>query len=60
MRGLLALPLLASGALAIWPLPVSYTSGNQVLWIDSNVRIAYSYASTVYLKHWALAKQELT
>ncbi|KAK3724408.1 Glucosamine-6-phosphate isomerase (Glucosamine-6-phosphate deaminase) (GNPDA) (GlcN6P deaminase) [Vermiconidia calcicola] len=46
MRGLLALPLLASGALAIWPLPVSYTSGNQVLWIDSNVRIAYSYAST--------------
>ncbi|KAK5168717.1 Glucosamine-6-phosphate isomerase (Glucosamine-6-phosphate deaminase) (GNPDA) (GlcN6P deaminase) [Saxophila tyrrhenica] len=34
--------IFATTALAIWPLPVSYTNGSETLWIDRNVRISYN------------------
>lgn len=47
MWGLRALPLLATGVLAIWPLPVSQTTGSDVLWIDDNVEFLYNGVSSV-------------
>jgi hexosaminidase len=47
MRSLKALLLLASSALAIWPLPVSYSNGSDVLWIDQNVKISYNGGASV-------------
>ncbi|WPH04861.1 putative cytochrome 52A4 [Acrodontium crateriforme] len=36
-----ALALFAGCASALWPLPVNYTSGHDVLWIDNNIKINY-------------------
>lgn len=47
MWPLLSLALFASCALAIWPLPVSYSNGTEVLWIDRNVKISYNGGSSV-------------
>ena len=47
MLGLRLIPFLATGALAIWPLPVSQSTGDGILWIDENVQIYYNGASTV-------------
>lgn len=33
-------------AAALWPLPVKYTSGSTVLWIDSNVKVDYENPDT--------------
>lgn len=47
MRTSLALSLFATTALAIWPLPVSYTNGSETLWIDQNVKISYNGGNSV-------------
>ena len=47
LRSLPLLGLLASEAYAIWPLPVSQSTGDQVLWIDQNVPVYYNGASAV-------------
>jgi hexosaminidase len=47
MRSFIALLLFASSALAIWPLPVSYSNGSDVLWIDQNVKISYNGGGSV-------------
>ncbi|KXL44918.1 glycoside hydrolase family 20 protein [Acidomyces richmondensis BFW] len=44
MRSTLVFGLFWSGVSAIWPLPVTYSSGNEVLWIDHNVKITYNGA----------------
>jgi hypothetical protein len=44
------LALLASlpiRGLAIWPLPVSQSVGDEVLWIDQNAEVYYNGASAV-------------
>ena len=38
---------LTTGALAIWPLPVSQSLGNEVFWIDQNVEVYYNGESAV-------------
>lgn len=54
MRVLLPFSLLLASATAIpvWPLPVSYTTGNTTLWVDKNVQITVSGVAKVskYLK----------
>jgi len=47
MSVLFVISLLFTFCFAIWPLPVSQTNGNSVLWIDKNVRIAYNGAFEV-------------
>ncbi|QSZ33739.1 hypothetical protein DSL72_005310 [Monilinia vaccinii-corymbosi] len=37
----LLLPALISSALAIWPKPVSYTNGTDVLWLEKSIKITY-------------------
>ncbi|KAG4035246.1 hypothetical protein MFRU_001g00170 [Monilinia fructicola] len=37
----LLIPALISSALAIWPKPVSYTNGTDVLWLEKNVKVTY-------------------
>lgn len=34
--------LLTPTVLALWPIPSQYTSGDSVLWIDSNVKVEYN------------------
>ncbi|KAK3070530.1 Glucosamine-6-phosphate isomerase (Glucosamine-6-phosphate deaminase) (GNPDA) (GlcN6P deaminase) [Teratosphaeriaceae sp. CCFEE 6253] len=38
----LLLALCATSTHAVWPIPVTYTHGDQVLWIDQSVDISYS------------------
>ena len=59
MWGLRALPLLATGALAIWPLPVSQTAGEEVLWVNDNVEFTYNGVSSVSFYNRDIACQEL-
>ena len=50
MKGLLTLASLTASALAsVWPLPVSYSKGNGVLFIDQSVKIQYNGGSSVSL-----------
>jgi hypothetical protein len=55
MKSLLPFSLLlaSASAIAVWPLPVSYSTGNTTLWVDSNVQITVSgvpKVSKAYLK----------
>ena len=47
MKGVLAVLFLATRAFAIWPLPMTLSTGNEALWIDRNVTISYKGASSV-------------
>ena len=55
MWGFIAIALLFGEAFAIWPLPVSYTTGSETLFIDQNVKISYKGASSV--SRWGVAQQ---
>ncbi|KAH9832125.1 glycoside hydrolase family 20 protein [Teratosphaeria destructans] len=44
-RSILSLAVWAGTAAALWPIPSSYVSGSDVLWIDHNVKISYNGAS---------------
>lgn len=54
LKALSLLSLLPLGGLAIWPLPVSQSTGNDVLWIDQNVPVYYNGESAVSRPkfHW--------
>lgn len=39
--------LCVSCVTALWPIPTTYSSGEEVLWIDRNVHISYNGASQV-------------
>lgn len=47
-----SLLLASASAISVWPLPVSYTTGNTTLWVDKNVQITVSGVAKVskYLK----------
>ncbi|KAK5114546.1 hypothetical protein LTR62_002481 [Meristemomyces frigidus] len=43
------LPILAlcvASGQALWPIPLTYTTGNQTLWIDQNVKITYKASAS--------------
>lgn len=47
MRVSLVLSFWVASAAALWPIPNTYTSGDQALWIDRNVKINYSIVESV-------------
>ncbi|RMX77343.1 hypothetical protein D0869_09968, partial [Hortaea werneckii] len=47
MRASLVLSFWVASAAALWPIPNTYTSGDQTLWIDRNVKINYRIAESV-------------
>ena len=47
MRSTFILAASANLAAALWPIPTTYTSGDDVLWIDRNVKINYRVADSV-------------
>lgn len=42
---------------ALWPIPSSYESGNQVLWIDGHVEFNYNHNSKVRFQRWVAASK---
>ena len=47
MRAPLVLSFWAASVAALWPIPNTFTSGDQALWIDRNVKIDYKIAESV-------------
>lgn len=46
LAGCLASSVVA-GTIPVWPLPVTYSNGSSVLWIDPGVRISYNGVTAV-------------
>lgn len=53
--------ILVSSVSALWPVPSQYSSGDSVLWIDSNVKVNYNLNTQVCLdqSRWAQVRADV-